>query len=343
MNCKDILVSVIMCVYNTPQDYLNEAVQSILGQTHDNFELLIVDDHSDSDLYQSGLFKDKRITIIKNDANYGPAYSRNRALDIAKGKYIAIMDSDDISLPNRLEEQIKFMEENANIVACGTWFQHFGAKTNIVKKEIDDNEYYRCCLLFGNSPTLLNPSAMIRRDTLLEGNIRYDEELRFGEDYKMWVELSQLGIVTNIHQVLVKYRIHDGQVTKDNAKKRQSLSYDAKVKLMQLNMLGKDFSKDERDMFVSYFGDKKVDPIKYYNLLKKISVANKTSQTYDQEKLDFVLNEQWERKLLTIRNPFLLLKVIAKIKEERKHICLIKRKQLKRKFSKSNEYNKLNH
>lgn len=329
---KDILVSVIMCVYNTPEDYLIESVLSILNQTHGNFELIIVDDCSDYNLFEKPIFNDNRIIFLKNDKNYGPAYSRNKALSISKGTYIAIMDSDDISLPTRLEEQVAFLENNRSVVACGTWYQHIGAKNNIVKKVIDDNEYYRCCLLFGNNPTLINPSVMIRKDVLERNNITYDDDLRFGEDYKMWVQLSKLGIVTNLKKVLIQYRIHEKQVTKDNARKRQSLKYDAKVKLMQLEDISKDFRDDEKVLFTQYYGDKRVKPSKYYNLLKRISDLNKQSNVFEQDKLDLRIAEQWEAKLLCTNNPFTLLSTFFGIKKGRKNLVSIKFKQLRNKI-----------
>ena len=131
---NSILVSVVMCVYNTPKDYLYEAVKSILNQTHENFEFFIVDDCSEEDLFKNTLFNDERISIIHLNKNSGPAVARNIAIDRAKGKYIAIMDSDDVSLPERFERQIAFMEKNADVVVCGSWFTQFGDKTNEVRK-----------------------------------------------------------------------------------------------------------------------------------------------------------------------------------------------------------------
>ena len=339
MNTSE-LVSVIMCVYNTPQEYLNEAVISVLNQTYNCFELIIVDDNSDEDPFKSDLFNDKRIVLLRNDKNFGPAFSRNRALKIAKGQYVAIMDSDDISLPNRFEEQVKFLKEHPNVVAAGTWFQHFGEKNNTVKREIDDNEYYRCCLLFGNVPTLLNSSAMIRKSTIDDNDISYDEDLRFGEDYKMWVELSQCGIITNIKQVLVMYRIHDKQVTYNNLIQRQKLKYDSKIKMMQLEKIGDNFTDKDKDVFVSYYKDKTIKSIDYYRLLQKISLENKTTHFLDQINLEKRIKEQWVNKVMSVNNPFSLLTIQLRIPKEFCHILTIKWKQLINKFrGKKHGYN----
>lgn len=103
------------------------------------------------------------------------------------------MDSDDYSLPERFERQVSYLEQNQDIAVVGTWFSYFGSRTEEVKRYIDDTEYYRCCLLFGNAPTILNPSTMIRKSFLDKYNIKYDRRLKKAEDYKMWVQLSERG------------------------------------------------------------------------------------------------------------------------------------------------------
>ena len=324
----NVLVSIVMCVYNTNQEYLNQAVASILNQTYTNIELFIVDDCSKKDLYQPSIFKDKRIKLLRNENNMGPSFSRNKALKIASGEYIAIMDSDDISLPSRIEEQVAFLNGHPEYVACGTWFQHIGAKNNIVKREIDDNEYYRCCLLFGNVPTLLNSSMMIRRNILIENDISFDDTLRIGEDYKMWVQLSRLGKMTNVKKVLVQYRIHEGQVTNNNKKNKKSLKYDAIVKCMQLDCISPTFTDSEKYLFSLNFLDKKVKPYEYFKLLQKIIYENNKSLFFEEEALKHRVNEQWEKKIFSIHNPFTFVRLKLKLPSESKNISLIKRKQI---------------
>ena len=173
---------------------------------------------------------------------------------------------------------------------------------------------------------------MIKKESLVSHEIYYDEQLLYGEDYKMWVQLAKLGIVTNLKKVLIQYRIHEKQVTKDNSRKRQSLKYDAKVKLMQLEEISDDFRDEEKELFVQYFGDKRVKPKDYYNLLRKISDLNKQSNVFNQQKLDLRIAEQWETKLLCTNNPFTLLSTFFAIKKERKNIISIKFNQIKNKI-----------
>lgn len=145
------------------------------------------------------------------------------------------------------------MEDNPDVVVCGTWFKLIGDKTHEVKRVIDDNEHYRCCLLFGNSPTIINPSVVIRKDILDKCHIRFDEELRYGEDYKLWYQLSKIGRVTNLKEVLLYYRVHEKQATFNNSKNRQSAKSDNKVKQEMMDELGVNLSIDEQDSYLTLF------------------------------------------------------------------------------------------
>ena len=116
------VISVIMPVYNTKEKFLREAVESILNQTFTDFEFIIINDGSDSiteDIILS--YKDLRIKYLKNEQNLGIVQSLNKAVKTAKGKYIARMDADDISMPHRLEKQYEFMENHPQCGVCGTY------------------------------------------------------------------------------------------------------------------------------------------------------------------------------------------------------------------------------
>lgn len=330
----EILVSVIMCVYNTKSEYLNEAVQSILTQTHKNFEFLIVDDASKRDLFTSDLYTDNRIKIIRLPKNFGPGYARNKALEIAKGKYIAIMDSDDISYPQRLKTQVEFMETHPDVVACGSFFKYFGEKDYEVKRVIDDNEYYRCCLLFGNVPTLLNPSVMLRRSALIENGIVYDTALRKAEDYKMWVQLSRIGICTNLKQILLKYRVHGSQIS--TALRTKDVSdYDFTVMTQQYENMGVTLSNEETAMLKKDYKSPAVSPIAYKKWLEKLLAANRNGLYYDQQKLQKRVAQQWESKVLNIKSLKELKTLLKSLsKKEKQTVCKIELKRIKNIFKK---------
>ena len=325
---NSILVSVIMCVYNTDQRFLIDAVKSILAQTHSFLELIIVDDCSSLNLYDNIIFENNKIKILRNDKNYGPSFSRNRAIDVCKGEYIAIMDSDDISLPMRLEKQVAFMENNPDVVACGSWFKFIGDKSHEVKRNINDHEYYKCCLLFGNSPTILNPSVMIRKATLGKHKIRFDEKLRYGEDYKLWYELSKIGRVTNYEEILVFYRVHNNQATYKNHLVRRSAKSDSVVKKEMMNELGVELSPVEEDVLFNFIYSKKYNPNLYIKLLNRLLNANRTTKIYDQNKLMMRVHEQWILTIQNVKNPFKFICLFFSQKGMRKELIKIKVKQL---------------
>ena len=208
------MISVIVPVYKV-EAYLPRCIDSILNQTYRNFELIIIDDCSqDESVDYIKSINDNRVRLLINDKNSGPAVTRNRGLEVAKGKYIAIMDSDDISMPTRLEKQVAYMEMNPDVFVCGTWFEKFGVENKIRKPVIDDFEMYRCQLLFSDTPiTLCSPSAMIRKSILDENSIRYDETLLKTEDYGLWVDCSKVGTFFILNEVLLKYRTHESQTS----------------------------------------------------------------------------------------------------------------------------------
>ena len=309
---NDPLVSVVMCEHNTPLEYFLEAVESVLNQTYKNFEFIIVDDCTTTDIYSSSLLKDKRIKIIKNQTNLKLSKSRNIGIDHSKGKYIAIMDSDDICEPTRFEEQVRYLEEHPNVVVCGTWIHAFGKAEHIFKRVIDDTEYYRCCLLFNNKPAIINPSVMIRKSVLNENNIRINENLISAEDYQLWVDLSRVGDIRNVEKVLLNYRLRDGQMSEVNRTRDLSVNgwYIFSNQLKRLGMTID--SEDEKFLRLDY-KRKEVSPIKYFRFLNKVIESNDISKEYNPEKLRRRVKNQWLSKVYSINNPFSLTKLFFQL------------------------------
>ncbi len=225
---KSPAISVIMPVYNTPCEYLVEAIQSILNQTFKDFELIIIDDGSNSKtkaVLKS--FNDNRIVLLTNDKNMGLVYTRNRGLDYARGKYIACMDSDDISLKRRFQKQVDFLESNPEIGVLGTAFSLFQ------KQEEDnfpptDDEDIRCKLIAAIAP-LANPSVMMRASAV--AGTRYNKDYPCAEDLAFWIELMDKTKFANLPEILLKYRWHGGNVSKKHTNTQSLCSQ----KLMYLN------------------------------------------------------------------------------------------------------------
>ena len=141
-------ITVILPAYNA-QDYIKEAIDSILNQTFRNFVLLIIDDAS-QDKTEAIIksYSDERIVYLKNEINSGIAATLNRGIQNAKTEYIARMDADDIAIPDRLELQYEFMNTNRDISVCGTWYEIFGNEIELMRLPTFDEDI-KASLLFG--------------------------------------------------------------------------------------------------------------------------------------------------------------------------------------------------
>lgn len=208
-------ISVVMPTYNTSIPILREAVESILIQTYSDFEFIIIDDCStDGSWGYLCELNDQRIKLFRNETNLGITKSLIFGFNIAKGKYIARMDSDDIALPSRLEKQFKFMEKNPDVIVCGSYIQNFGADVRTVKTKgiFLDMEMYRISTLFRN-PGPFHPTAFFNHELLLRYHLSYDDRLLYAQDYGLYAEIGQCGQVCNLKEILLKRRIHSDQIT----------------------------------------------------------------------------------------------------------------------------------
>lgn len=196
------LVSVIMPVYNAAS-YLEESIRSILNQTFADFEFLIFEDGStDRSLSIIQAFQDERIKVIVSPQNRGYVHHLNEGIALARGKYIARMDADDISDPQRLEKQVAFMEENSRTVLCGTRYRTIGSSESYGDLPCSD-EQIRLSLLYNN--VFCHPSVLIRKSTLHENGLRYPL-VHVIEDYGLWSQLAFYGNLANLPAYLLHYR-----------------------------------------------------------------------------------------------------------------------------------------
>lgn len=209
-------VSVLMPVYKTPENFLREAIESILNQTYTDFEFLILDDCPDEPVESIvKSYHDMRIKYAKNSENLGIARSRNKLMDMAQGTYFAVMDHDDIALPDRFAKEVAFLDSHQEVGVVGTWYERF-PKTKIKKRYIVSGQIERD-LMYNCS--VLHPSAMIRKSVLFDNNIRYEAEFSPAEDYMLWARLIGKTKFANIPEVLQKYRDYGGNTSKIQAQK----------------------------------------------------------------------------------------------------------------------------
>ena len=207
---REPLVSVIMPAYNA-EAYVGEAVSSILDQSWQNFELIIVDDASTdatADVIRS--FTDPRIRLLENNRNLGIAASTNRAIDVCKGEYLALMDDDDISLPDRLKAQLTFLENNREIMILGTasrLIDQEGKAVGYTGVMPGSPKHYLARLLIGNLE-FCNSSAMIRKSFLEEHRLSYRDGCCGMQDYRFYMEASKHGEISCLADVYHQYRLN---------------------------------------------------------------------------------------------------------------------------------------
>lgn len=228
-------ISVIMSVYNG-MPYLSEAVESILAQTYKNFEFIIVDDASTDGTWQYLTdLRDSRVKLIKNKKNLGLAKSLNIALRQAQGDYIARMDADDISLPERLETQLKFMKDNPQIDICGTWANKINENGKIIgekKYPINDIAIKR---LLAWEPSIIHPTIMAKTSFFKELNY-YDPKFDFAEEYELLMRAKKNYKMANISQKLLLWRLWD---------KRRSRKMMHRVDRVDLEIKWQAFKRDD--------------------------------------------------------------------------------------------------
>lgn len=200
-----------MSVYNG-QAFLSEAIDSILGQTFADFEFLIIDDGStdDSAKIVAG-YDDPRLRLIRNECNLQEALSLNRGLARVRGRYVARMDADDVSLPTRLQQQVDFLEANPQVGACGSWLVTMGDRAGRVWKYPTGAEEIRCRLVFDTA--MAHPTVCLRREMFARHGLQYADGYAHAEDYSLWRRASENFPLANLGQVLLRYRIHDGSVS----------------------------------------------------------------------------------------------------------------------------------
>jgi hypothetical protein len=206
-------VSVVMSVFNG-EKFLSEAIDSVLGQSFREFEFVIIDDgstDSTADILSKYELVDSRIRVLR-DGKRGRSAALNLGINVAGGKYVAILDADDVAAPRRLEEQADFMERNPKVGVLGGAFELMsdsGRSINIIRHPLEDAEIRSVILRYN---PICHSSAMLRKDLALAlGGYRCAFEP--SEDYDLWLRMSERSRLANLHDVLVRYRIHSNQLS----------------------------------------------------------------------------------------------------------------------------------
>ena len=204
------LISVVLPVYNAEM-FIIDTINSILNQTYTNFEIIIINDGSIDNSERNILqFQDQRIKYFKNEKNLKLIQTLNLGLSLAKGKYIARIDADDIALPNRFEKQIDFLEKNSEYGIVGAFAQTFGSENKeltFVQEDVD----IRYAFLTHNP--FVHSSVMIRNQILTENKLSFDLNQLHVEDYALWIKILNFSKGKVLPEILIKYRIHENQIS----------------------------------------------------------------------------------------------------------------------------------
>ena len=285
-------ISVVMSSYNR-KDYVKEAIESILNQTYKDFEFIIIDDCSTDgtrDIIEKYAQNDKRIIFIKNDKNMDYNFNFRKGFEIAKGKYIARMDDDDISLPNRFEKQVEFMEQNPDITVLGTFIETFG--NSCAKSWVDESDSDVLNILMNFYNPMCHPSVMIRNSFLKKHNLNYSPDALYAEEYDLWKNIIfKGGKLANLPEILVNYRTHDKQVSTKS--KTSKIQYNTAVNVKK-EMLGRFFNKKETKKIIKKlcvypfeFNNKK----NIYDIFSSLKEINSDKKLLNDKAIDFLIKK----------------------------------------------------
>tara|TARA_R110000765_G_C18962354_1_gene609546 strand:- start:3936 stop:4847 length:912 start_codon:yes stop_codon:yes gene_type:complete len=232
MNKKSPLVSVVMPIFNA-QNYISKALESILHQTYQNLEIIVINDGStDSSREILESFNDPRIKLISRE-NRGLIATLNEGIALSSGMYIARMDADDICYPARIERQVEYLESHKDIGVLFTGLEYIDAKGSVIKTNVTSKfrEVFPVQLLFGCP--VCHPTAIFNLRLLAKEDIKYDSDFKNTEDFELWTRLISRTKVGILAGELFQYRIHTQSITSTNNLNQRNIA----VKAISENLL----------------------------------------------------------------------------------------------------------
>ena len=288
-----VKVSVILPVFNCEQ-YIYETVQSVLNQTFSDFELLIIDDCStDNTVSIINEFNDSRINLIIKEKNSGYTDSLNYAIALAKGKFIARMDGDDVCLHNRFEKQVAFLEKNTDVVLCGSAVQFIGyiSATKQYPLKYEDIKIKLC---FGTP--FCHPSVMGQKEIFLQ--VPYDRNFEPAEDIHLWSRIVKIGKVENLEETLLLYRTHENQVSITKKEIQEQKVFSIRKEYLKCFSLDERFCDKE---LMLIFKNNKLTNLDQCRLVSNfcdfLKKKNHEIKEFDREKFDIAVEQIKIQKL----------------------------------------------
>lgn len=279
-------ISVLMPAYNA-EKHISQAIESILNQTFKNFEFIIINDGStDNTVNIINSYHDNRILLIDNKQNMGLVTVLNQGLKLARGEYIARMDADDISLPDRFMKQIKYMDRHPKVGILGSWFNIFGEKINRVEKKL---RLPKLADMIKTSP-VGHPTVMLRKKFFDKYHLQYDPVYSHAEDYELWIRAIKYMKIANLPEVLLNYRWTEGNVSYIHEKEQILKSNVIKQKIRRTTkkkMYCMDINLDDTLLLSAL---KKMESFSYMpnsGNMGDMLIAGATMQWFDKNDLDW--------------------------------------------------------
>ncbi len=242
-------ITVLMPTYNGSK-HIRTSIDSVLSQTFSDFELLIVNDGStDNTLDIITSYNDCRIRVITNERNIGITKSLNRGLAKARGEYIARLDDDDVSMPERLQKQYDFLNKHTDIVLVGGWAEHIDKNGDIirVRKTPTDPLVIRYELLYSNC--FYHSAIMFRKQEILDIG-GYNEEFKHAQDYELFSRLINNHKLANIPEVLIQYRMNPNSIV-STQKSQKIVHANALATIRNLISRYQNLTDDDFDIFIN--------------------------------------------------------------------------------------------
>lgn len=284
------LVSTVMSVHNTPEEFLRASIASILSQTYPNFELILVDDASDETT--AAILRDyatrPRVKLLVNEKNLRLAGSLNRAIRVAKGKYIARMDSDDVAMPDRFEKQVAFLEKFHDVDVLGS--EMLLLKNGSLKPTRKrDNAPWQ---IQGRIPFgcqgVCHPTVMLRAELFTRDDFYYDESFEVAQDFQLWSRIAMRRKIYVYPEPLLQYRESEFQVS--TAKRDKIAFFRSKAILAQLKNFEIEPTEEEKTLHVQLaLGKRVASTAALFAWAQKLCDANRRLKNYDPIAFEYYL------------------------------------------------------
>ena len=320
-------LAVLLPTYNASL-YIKSSIDSLLNQTFYDFDIYVYDDcSSDNSEEIIHSFKNDRIFYRKNISNIGIAKTLNKGLEelLFQYEYIARMDADDWCYPNRFEKQLEHLENNPSTVLCGTqgyWLKDMELNPRKGWTYPTDSFYIQYYLLFG--ATFGHSSIVLRSQSFINFNLKYDETVKTCEDWELWVRVAKVGKMINLPDFLMKYRVLENSNHRSPDKIELHLLERSRIISNYWMYLGCNIT--EQEIFIIYFGNEESSIELFFNNMTKLILAfntiyskvNKSLSIKDKKDFSYLLARRilsyWKRCGVKRYNPMVWFLILKQVK-----------------------------